>query len=113
MEQIHRCVDHRNRFRALNRILNACTEDSDFVRNAENLSGQKAGAKYWTKPSELCARAFEAYIQDRICSVAQWLAHGTLLDDCECNGLHPYPVGKDRERISSVMLECLPLIFAE
>jgi hypothetical protein len=92
----------------------ACTLESDFVQNAWRIESQKGGAKYWKKASELCARAFESYIQDeleKVGIVQQWLACGTKERDYQNNGMHPYPVGQDRKRIADVLLQNLPLLF--
>lgn len=105
---------HRVRYYAFKRIVDACVLESEFTRNAKRLSGQKRGKKYWDAEIELCARAFEAYIQDVAIAKGEdsaWLAFGTLESDYPLNGMHPYPTGTDRVRISKAMKENLPVLF--
>jgi len=102
------------RYEAFVEIVEACTCDSDYVDNAKAISAQNKSPKYWDKCSELCARAFEAYIQDQLMFLGikeQWLAYRTLESDYNDNGKHPYPTGFDRTRINEVFSWCLPIIF--
>lgn len=105
----------RDRFRAFNCIVSECTEPSEYTRNASRLGAQKGGRKYWQTPAELCARAFEAYIED--CLLVefgiekQWLAKGTRPSDYADNGMHPYPIGEDRIRIATAMKTNLIIAF--
>lgn len=102
------------RYHAFKRIVEACVQPSEFTRNAARLSAQKRGPKYWDTEIELCARAFEAYVQDVVIANGDnpaWLAIGTLESDYPANGMHPYPTGEDRVRIGKVMRENLPVLF--
>lgn len=105
---------YAHRVLAFAELVSECTAESEFLNNARNLEGQSGAAKYWTKPSELCARAFEAYIQDSL-DVRnvnhQWLALGARENDYLDNGMHPYPQRSDRLRINAVMARCIPIIF--
>lgn len=105
----------RTRLDAFMRIVKACTQGSDFSRGAKRITAQKGVEKYWCKPCELCARAFEAFIQDKMISDGvpeQWLAHGTLDSDYDKPLMHPYPVGEDRKRINAVFEDALRVIFS-
>lgn len=106
---------YRARFSAFAKLTAICTESSSFTENAKRIESQKGARKYWTKPSELCARAFEAFIQDELSGQGvnrQWLALGTLEADYPMNGMHPYPTGAFRKELREVLLEVVPVIFA-
>jgi len=85
------------RFTAFRTIVNTCTKgNSLFVLNALRIESQKGSKKYWSLPHELCARAFEAYIEDTLLDngiTKQWLACKTQPKDYPINGMHPYPTG--------------------
>jgi hypothetical protein len=105
------------RLNAFISLFDACTDvNSDYVKNAEALSGQVGGKRYWCLPSELLARAFEAYIQDKL-EIAgihqQWLAQKTKESDYKANGMHPYPCGNDRAKIFQSMEKNLPVLFSK
>lgn len=104
------------RFKAFKSIVEACTKDNSlYLKNAKNISGQRGGRKYWQMPCELVARAFEAFIQQRLEDNGfnkQWLALGTRASDYSDNGMHPYPIGQDRDRIFDVMAKQLPVVFS-
>jgi len=107
---------HRERFIAFSGIFSDCTANSNYLSNATRISGQRGGNNYWTEPAELCARAFEAYIQDVVELIGvkqQWLAFGTKEDDYPINGMHPYPCGEDRMRINLSFSKNLPVLFAK
>ena len=110
------CVNpkYRNRVEAFSKLVANCTAKSDYLQNAINLESQKGGSKYWGQPAELCARAFEAYIQDKLEGLGvynQWLALGCKQNDYVDNSMHPYPVGSDRKRINTVFEQSIPAIF--
>ena len=101
-------------FRAFVEIVKVCTEDSEYVSNARHISRQSRAPKYWDKPCELVARAFEAYVQDSLVMQgyeSQWLAFGTLEANYEDNGKHPYPISLDRARINEAFSWFLPVLF--
>ncbi|WP_111495202.1 CLCA_X family protein [Marinobacter bohaiensis] len=56
-----------------------------------------AGTLYFSQPEELCARAFEAFVQDGPCKNA-FLVKGTRATEEARLGL--YPTGEERERIN-------------
>ena len=105
-----------DRFRAFKEIVAASTSKTDFVQSARNIEGQKGTRKYWTKPSELCARAFESYIEHKSVDMgleAQWLASGTKQDDYPHNGMHPYPTGKERHEIFQIYEQNALTVFSD
>ena len=108
--------EYHQRFEAFCEFVRACTQPSSFTANAYSLESQKGAAKYWTKTSELCARAFEALVQDVLEQngiTKQWLAVGTRESDYPLNGMHPYPTGSDRTRINVRLSQLIPIIFGK
>jgi hypothetical protein len=82
---------------------------SDFIRSA------KALGVYWSRPEELFARAFESFVEDEATSrewTSQYLVFGTQRDYSDCRAL-PYPVGAERERITSAMRELVTACASE
>jgi hypothetical protein len=76
---------------------------SSYLRQAQKLSGPSGD--YWRRPNEMFARAFEAYVFDKIAEEgfsSQYLVQGVEPDryGAGFNG-NPYPVGKERETINS------------
>lgn len=81
-------------------------EPTSFAREAQALSG-KSVSGYWTRPTEMFARAFEAYVQDKIeltDGVSQYLVHGTeggvSTRERGFKG-DPYPSGDERKAIDA------------
>lgn len=70
---------------------------SDLFRRSSE-QDQRLGTLYYALPEELCARAFEAYVQDATIK-NQFLVQGTLKSDEAQLGL--YPQGAQRERINA------------
>jgi hypothetical protein len=106
--------EHHKKFDAFLKIYNACC-GGNFKQNAVRLGGQKHGRNYWSLSEELIARGFEAYIQDRVTGwgiTKQWVAFGTLPSDYSENGMHPYPIGREREFIKQAFDENLRVIFS-
>ena len=68
---------------------------SEFVERAM-AQDKREGSLYWSKPEELCARAFESYIEDAGIS-NQFLAYGTRKAS---EGFDPYPRGDQRALIN-------------
>ncbi len=56
------------------------------------------GCVYYSEPEELCARAFEAFVQDS-CGTNSFLVAGTKVSEEARKGL--YPLGAQRERINA------------
>lgn len=71
-------------------------QPSDLFRQSAK-ADKAAGVHYYSQPEELCARAFEAFVQDGPCRNA-FLVKGTKESDEAKLGL--YPQGVERERIN-------------
>lgn len=71
-------------------------EPSDLFRQSAK-ADKAAGVHYYSQPEELCARAFEAFVQDADCKNA-FLVRGTRESEEAKLGL--YPQGEHRERIN-------------
>jgi len=78
----------------------ACDVQSSFMENAKELG------VYWRRPEELFARAFEAYVEDKLGWRSEYLVSGTQNDYSRYRGL-PYPTGTERERINLAMAELI------
>jgi hypothetical protein len=77
---------------------------TDFYREAQRLSGASGAAGYWARPTELLARAFEAYVFDRLQADAlrcDYLVHG-VEETRYAKGYkgNPYPVGRERQTLN-------------
>ena len=91
----------------LNNLLQACyqavlltdggTEPSDLFRQSAK-ADKAAGRIYYSQPEELCARAFEAFVQDSTSCSNSFLVSGTLGTDEAKMGL--YPRGEHRVKIN-------------
>ncbi len=90
----------------LNDLLQACYRAvllDEYGRDPSDLFRQSAkadeacGQLYYSQPEELCARAFEAFVQDSHCKNA-FLVKGTRESDEAKMGL--YPQGQERLRIN-------------
>ncbi|WP_328190260.1 CLCA_X family protein [Marinobacter sp. OP 3.4] len=91
----------------LNQRLEACyqaillndagTEPSELFQKSA-VADKAAGVHYFSKPEELCARAFEAFVQDADCK-NDFLVKGTRETDEARMGL--YPQGPQRETINA------------
>jgi len=67
--------------------------DTNYFGNAKAISGEKG---YWARPTEMFARAFEGYVQDKIAeqgNKSQYLVHSTEGE--------VYPSGKERANINA------------
>lgn len=92
-------------------------DKSQFERQASLIASQHRAGSYWTDRQELFARAFEAYIQDKLIVSGRcnpWLVHGTLEADYVNASViaSPYPNNAERkifydcfENLISVMLD--------
>jgi hypothetical protein len=90
--------------------------DSDYLVASASISGPKS---YWTRPNELFARAFEAFVFDTLAdndAVSDYLVHH--VDETAFDKDHyvanPYPVGRERKLITdgfaSIVANVVPLI---
>lgn len=85
--------------------LNAVTMASDFAGEARKLSGKSADG-YWLRPTEMFARAFEAYVFDRLVAMgarSDYLVHGVEEDRFAGPAYkgNPYPTGAERVTINA------------
>jgi hypothetical protein len=75
---------------------------TDFFRAARSIDDYRV-SDYWSTPTELGARAFEAYVHDKLlerASRSDYLAHGVENRDYALTGMKPYPEGAEREAIN-------------
>ena len=94
-----------------------CDRNTSYYERSRSITSQHRAHSYWTKPSELMARAFESYIQDKSNNIenrlTDWLAYGTTVDQCVTNDLrfHPYPMGDERLKFNHAFHDILPRVF--
>lgn len=80
---------------------------SSYYESAKKLSGNSGERGYWARPTELFARAFEAYVFDKIKAgdrISQYLVQGVEADrysDTEKYKANPYPASEEREKINA------------
>jgi hypothetical protein len=80
--------------------------ETDFYREANKLSGKAGADGYWARPTELLARAFEAYVFDKLTAAghtSEYLVQGVEPDRFAADGYkgNPYPTGAEREAINA------------
>lgn len=80
-------------------------DQKNYLNRSKNITAQKRASKYWSKPCELLARAFECYIQDSMAEQGihcPWLACGTTRNEMEpCpDAFFPYPEGYERATVN-------------
>lgn len=80
---------------------------STFAKEAQKLSGKSANG-YWTRPTEMFARAFEAWVFDKVAAMgakSDYLVHGVEADRFaggQYKG-NPYPTGTERTTINTAL----------
>ncbi|GGY61873.1 CLCA_X family protein [Marinobacter zhanjiangensis] len=79
----------------------ADTAPSELFRQSAK-ADKAAGVQYFSRPEELCARAFEAFVQDANCK-NEFLVKGTRESEEARMGL--YPQGEQREAVKSAFLD--------
>jgi len=99
----HDCIKH-----PINQALQDCyqtillneagTEPSDYFKRS-HIMDKQTGSFYFSQPEELCARAFEAFVQDASIK-NNFLVKGTKQSEEAKLGL--YPQGEHREKIARV-----------
>lgn len=89
-------VRRRFQFRSIE-IGRWVTEPSELFRCSVK-ADKAAGVEYFSLPEELCARAFEAFVQDSTCKNT-FLVSGTRESEEAKLGL--YPLGAERKRVNS------------
>ncbi|MBW4933187.1 CLCA_X family protein [Marinobacter sp. F4206] len=77
------------------------TEPSQLFR-ASRLVDQQQQTLYWARPEEMCARAFEAFVEDRAPRDG-FLVRGTQGSEEARLGL--YPVGMERDRVADAFTD--------
>jgi len=104
--------------KAFQNLITALTEKedktpTDYLRHAQLLDGKTATHPYWASKRNLAARAFSAYVSDKLESLGR---KNTLLCFKPDNSLYtahtpkhggpkPYPEGKERLRINAAFDE--------
>lgn len=78
---------------------------SDYASQAQELSGKSENG-YWTRPTEMFARAFESWVFDKVTAMgarSDYLVHGVEEDRFAGGGYrgNPYPTGEERARINA------------
>lgn len=78
---------------------------SDYASQAQALSGKSENG-YWTRPTEMFARAFESWVFDKVTAMgarSDYLVHGVEEDRFAGGGYkgNPYPTGEERARINA------------
>ena len=79
------------------------TQGSDYATNAREIDSGRV-SPYWSTPHEMGARAFEAYIMDRIAERAgrsDYLVYGAENSYYAMFGMKPYPEGDERKQINA------------
>lgn len=84
--------------------------DTSFFQNAKRLSGKSGASGYWARPTEMFARAFEAYVFDQVKSQGErsdYLVQGVEPDRYagEQYKGNPYPAGEERDAINQAFAE--------
>jgi hypothetical protein len=80
--------------------------ETEYFKQAKKISGQSGQDGYWARPNELFARAFEAYVFDKLAAEghhSQYLVQGVEPDRYAANTFrgNPYPTGEERTRIDA------------
>lgn len=91
--------------------------ESDYFKAAKKLSGKSAAKGYWARPTELFARAFEAFVFEEITkdnNASQYLVQGVEADRFTGGSFkgNPYPVGEERERINAAFARLFKAVTA-
>jgi hypothetical protein len=77
-------------------------QQSDFSKRSERCG------KYWAKATEMFARAFACYIEDKLNSRSEYntyLTHSTKKDKYTSDYFYPYPDGNERKAINKAFDE--------
>ncbi len=80
---------------------------SSYAANAQKLSGKSANG-YWSRPTEMFARAFESWVFDKVAAMgakSDYLVHGVEADRFaggQYKG-NPYPTGTERATINTAL----------
>lgn len=85
------------------------TSYTKFVKDAKYFDSYRS-SDYWTLTRELMARAFEAYVEDKISNsgnISQYLVHST---NFSIEGHSPYPEGEERSGINAAFDKLMSVI---
>lgn len=78
--------------------------EAEYYKNARTLSGKAGDKGYWARPTEMFARAFEAYVFDKIKAGggrSDYLVQGVEADRHASHpDGNPYPAGEERDAIN-------------
>lgn len=90
---------------------------TDYLGAAKNLDKSRTKA-YWTEPTELAARAFSSYVEDKLAEKgdqSDFLSYGSSNEMYKVRGidLSAYPYGEERTAIVSAMDELVKTIKTE
>jgi hypothetical protein len=91
--------------------VNTDDKTSAFYEAAKKLDGS-GSSPYWSKIIEMGARAFSAYLNDKMAErgwTNNYLAHATD-NNAYSNGQDPYPVGEERKAINTAFDELFQAI---
>lgn len=92
---------------------------SSYAMEAVKLSGTSGSSGYWARPTEMFARAFEAFVFDQIAAndrVSDYLVHGVeagRYDNPEKYRGDPYPKGRERDEINAAFRMLFDTIRSE
>jgi len=78
-------------------MLNPAGDEPSELFRASQQADQEYNILYYAKPEELCARSFEAFVED-VCPNNDFLVRGSRYSTEASRGL--YPQGRQRERIN-------------
>lgn len=85
---------------------------SEFMQVSAGLT--TSTNSYWTRPHEMFARCFEAYVQDQLEDngrLNSYLVDGTRTPNPKLGReLHPYPMGEERKRINAAFEHLLSVM---
>ena len=92
---------------------------SSFLHSAMKLDGGVAG-KYWSRPHEMAARAFQSYLEDTLASQARKNDYLSVFASNEYHidpllGIQwkPYPEGEERTRLNAAFAQLFEAIRTE
>lgn len=83
-------------------------EETTYYKNSKNYGG-----KYWSKPEELLARAFQAYIEDKMADAGMknnYLTRSSIAPDENSALAKTYPQGEERKRFNQLFDDVFELL---
>lgn len=92
---------------------------SEFMNAAMKLDGGVSG-KYWSRPHEMAARAFQSYLEDTLGSqgrkndyLSVFASNQHHADPLLSDGWKPYPEGEERTRLNAAFARLFEVIRTE